>query len=565
VSPRQGDAIRARIRAQLTGPGGPFEIAEGDVRGERMPMLKNRIPSLRHIVAGGAAHGEREHFVQGNWRITFRDFVGHVGSVARALEQIHGVRKGDRVAILAANCAEWALAYWATVSLGGIVASMNGLWTADEIQYGVAHTEPRLLIGDRKRLERVKGVALGVPLLEIESGFRELLELAPGAPLPDTPIAEDDPAVILFTSGTTGRPKGAVNSHRGICGFIQCNMLAGIESLLYDVEVHGKARPGGPGPQQITIATSPFFHLSGLYGTIVMGMTGGAKILVRQGRFDPAEILGLIEKERVTTWTPLGSMGPRVIAEAANRPYDLASVINTGFGGAPVSPAVQEGIRKVFPNAASNTGIGYGSSESVTVPAGIRGEEYKLYPESTGRVGAMHQVEIRDAQGKPVPEGVDGQIWVRSPYVMLGYWNDPAATAQALRPGLWLSMGDVGHFKDGLLYINSRARDMILVNAENVYPVEVEYRLEAHPGVREAAVIGVDDELTGMAVKAVVVPEPGAVLRERELADWVGETLAGYKVPTRWEIRSEPLPRNPSGKILKNVLRGEAESAFVEE
>jgi acyl-CoA synthetase (AMP-forming)/AMP-acid ligase II len=230
-----------------------------------------------------------------------------------------------------------------------------------------------------------------------------------------------------------------------------------------------------------------------------------------------------------------------------------------------VSPAVQEGIRRLFPNAASNTGIGYGSSESVTVPAGIRGEEYKLFPESTGRTNAMHEIEIRDESGKPVPEGVDGQIWVRSPYVMLGYWRDPDATAKALEPGLWLSMGDIGHFKDGLLYINSRARDMILVNAENVYPVEIEYRLEAHPGVREAAVIGVDDELTGMAVKAVVIPEPGVSLAERELAGWVGQTLAAYKVPTQWEIRSEPLPRNPSGKILKNVLRGEVESAFVEE
>jgi acyl-CoA synthetase (AMP-forming)/AMP-acid ligase II len=565
MSARDGDALRARIRAQLTGPGGPFEVVEAEVRGERLGVLKNRPPSLRHFVAAAAAQGDKEHFVQGDWRITFRDFVGHVGSVARALEERHGVRKGDRVAILAANCAEWAITHWAAVSLGAITASMNGLWTADEIQYGVADSEPRLLVGDRKRLERVKGVDLGVPVLEIEAGFRSLLAHAPGAPLPETPIAEDDPAVILYTSGTTGRPKGAINSHRGIVGFIQCNMLAGYESLLYDAEVYGKARPTGPGPQQTTLATSPFFHLSGLYGTIVMGLVGGTKILIRQGRFDPAEVLALIEKERVTTWTPLGSMGPRVIAEGLRRSYDLGCVTNTGFGGAPVSPAVQEGIRKLFPKAASNTGIGYGSSESITVPVGIRGEEYKLFPESTGRPAAMHQVEIRDESGKPVPDGVDGQIWVRSPYVMLGYWRKPEATAQVLKPGLWLSMGDIGHFKDGLLYVNSRARDMILVNAENVYPVEIEYRLEAHPGVREAAVIGVDDELTGMAVKAVVVCEPGARPGERELASWVGETLAAYKVPTRWEIRSEPLPRNPSGKILKNVLRGEVESAFVEE
>jgi acyl-CoA synthetase (AMP-forming)/AMP-acid ligase II len=559
------DALRARIRAQLTGPGGPFEVIEAEVRGQRMPILKNRIPSLRHMLAGAAAHGDKEHFVQGDWRIGFREFVGHVGSVARALQEKHGVQKGDRVAILAANCAEWAIAYWATVSLGGIVASMNGLWTTDEIEYGTRHSDPRLLIGDRKRLERVKGSRLGVPILEIESGFASLLGHAPGAPLPDTPIAEDDPAVILFTSGTTGRPKGALNSHRGICGFVQCNMLAGYETALYDAEVHARPRPTGPGAQQITLATSPFFHLSGVYGIIVMSLVFGSKVLIRPGRFDPAEVLALIEKERVTTWTPLGSMGPRVIAEGQKRAYDLSSVVNAGFGGAPVSPAVQDGIRKLFPNSAATTGIGYGSSESVSVPVGIRGGDYRLHPESTGRIGAMHEVEIRDERGRRLPEGVDGQICVRSAYVMLGYWRDPEATARALTPDLWLSMGDIGQFREGLLYVNSRARDMILVNAENVYPVEIEYRLEAHPAVREAAVIGVDDELTGMAVKAIVVCEPGARPGEAELAAWVGQTLAAYKVPTVWEIRSEPLPRNPSGKILKNVLRGEVASAFVEE
>jgi acyl-CoA synthetase (AMP-forming)/AMP-acid ligase II len=565
MNPRDGDALRARIRAQLTGPGGPFEVVVEEVRGERLPVLKNRIPSLRHLLAAATAHGEKEHYVQGDWRITYRDFVGHVGSVARALHEQYGIGKGDRVSILAANCAEWALGFWATVSLGGIVASMNGLWTADEIQYGVSNSDPKLLIGDRKRLERVRGIDLGVPVLEIESGFRGLLDYAPGAALPDVPIAEDDAAVILYTSGTTGRPKGAVNSHRGICGFVQTNALTGLETALYDAELYGKKRPAGPGPQQISIGTSPFFHLSGLYGTVVMGLSSGMKILIRQGRFDPVEILRLIEKERVTTWTPLGSMGPRVIAEAAKGGYDLSSLSNSGFGGAPVSPAVQDGIRKTFPTAASNLGIGYGSSESTTVPCSIRGEEYRLYPESTGRVTAMHEVEIRDEFGKPVPEGVDGEVHVRSAYSMLGYWRDPEATARSLKPGLWLAMGDIGHFRDGLLYINSRARDMILVNAENVYPVEIEYRLEAHPGVREAAVIGVDDELTGMAVKAIVVPEPGAVLDPHELSVWVGETLAAYKVPTHWEIRREPLPRNPSGKILKNVLRGEVPSAFVEE
>jgi acyl-CoA synthetase (AMP-forming)/AMP-acid ligase II len=201
----------------------------------------------------------------------------------------------------------------------------------------------------------------------------------------------------------------------------------------------------------------------------------------------------------------------------------------------------------------------------VSVVAGIRGEEYRKYPESTGRVNPTVQCEIRDENGNPVPDGVDGEIHVRSAYNLLEYWGNPEATAQAFKPGRWLATGDIGRFEDGLLYINSRARDMILVNAENVYPIEIEHRLDSHPSVRESAVVGVDDSETGQAIKAIVVIEPGTQPQEDELAAWVGETLAGYKVPAHWALRDEPLPRNPSGKVLKNVLTGEAESTFVAE
>jgi acyl-CoA synthetase (AMP-forming)/AMP-acid ligase II len=176
-----------------------------------------------------------------------------------------------------------------------------------------------------------------------------------------------------------------------------------------------------------------------------------------------------------------------------------------------------------------------------------------------------HELEIRDERGGALPEGAEGEIHIRSPYLMLGYWGNPEASAAALKPGRWLATGDIGRLENGLLYINSRARDMILRNAENVYPVEIEYRLEQHPEVREAAVLGIDHEEWGQAVKAVVVPEAGTQPTPEVLARWCGETLAAYKVPTAWEIRGEPLPRNASGKVLKSVLRGEAASAPVED
>jgi acyl-CoA synthetase (AMP-forming)/AMP-acid ligase II len=557
-------SAREELRAKLTGPGGPFEIAVESVHGERMQVFKNRPRSLRELLAASAAHGAKEYLVQGERRIGYAEHVGLVASLAAALRERYGIGKGDRVAVLAENRVEWPLAFWATQSLGGITAALNGWWTADEIAYGIEDSEPSLLIGDKKRLERAG--KLDVPVLEIESGFEELLRYAPGAALPDVAIAEDDPAVILYTSGTTGRPKGAVASQRSIIGFVQTTTLSGAESVLADV-MAGKMKPPDLAnrPQTIFLATPPMFHLSGLYANIVLQLSLGGKLVIRPGRFDPEAVLQLIQQERVTAWAALGSMGPRVATHPALAKYDLSSVENVGFGGAPTTEAVQELMRKAFPNAKSSLGIGYGSSESVSTAATIRGADYDLHPTSTGRPVATVDVEIRDPDGKALPEGAEGEIHIRSAYVMLGYWRKPEATRETMKPGRWLATGDIGRLEDGLLYINSRARDMILKNAENVYPAEIENRLEKHPSVREAAVYGVDHLEWGQEVKAVIVAEPGATPDPRELTRFCAETLAAYKVPTAWEIRAEPLPRNASGKILKNVLAGQAPSAFIED
>jgi acyl-CoA synthetase (AMP-forming)/AMP-acid ligase II len=552
------------VRARLTGPGAPFEIVEETVLGERMRVFKNRPRSLRQLLEASVAHGEKEYLVEGERRVRYAEHARLVASLAAALRERYGIGKGDRVAILAENRVEWPLSFWATMSLGGIVAALNGWWTADEIAYGLSDSAPKLLIADRKRLARAG--RLDVPVLEIESAFGELLGHAPDAALPDEPIDEDEPAVILYTSGTTGRPKGALASQRSIIGFVQTTTLSGAESVLADV-MAGRAKMPDPvnRPQTVFLATPPMFHMSGLYANIVLQLSMGGKLVIRPGRFDPEALLQLIEKERVTAWAALGSMGPRVATHPNLEKYDRSSVENVGFGGAPTTEAVQELIRRAFPNARSNLGIGYGSSESISTAATIRGAEYDLYPTSAGRPVATVEVEIRDPEGKPVPEGVEGEIHIRSPYLMLGYWNKPDATREAIKPGRWLATGDIGRLEGGLLYINSRARDMILRNAENVYPAEIENRLEKHPAVREAAVYGVDHPEWGQEVKAVIVPEPGAKPDPAELARFCAETLAAYKVPTQWEIRAEPLPRNPSGKILKNVLAGEAPSAFVEE
>jgi acyl-CoA synthetase (AMP-forming)/AMP-acid ligase II len=537
----------------LAGAGESFEIVDDDVLGERMAVYRNRPRSLRQVLEGSERHGDAEYVVCGDERVTYAEHLARVAAFTRALRDEYGVVKGDRVGILAANCPEWIIAFWATVSLGAICTSMNAWWADPELEYALAHSEPTVVVGDAERLARVRAVAPDAPFRTIETGdeFAALVEAHRGHALPAVELAEDDPAVLLYTSGTTGRSKGALASHRAVCGMISTSMHGGAMAMLA-----AGAPSAAPGPN-IALVTVPLFHASGLYGFVVLQLTAGGKVVLRPGRFDPDDVLRLIEEERVTAWSALGSMGPRVAERALASGRDTSSLRVLAVGGAPVSPAQQDMLREAFPHARNAVSMGYTSSEAVGMVTRIGGEEMRAHPTSAGRVVPTVQMEIRGPDGTPVPEGVDGEIHVRSPYLMLGYWRDQAATDAVLLPGRWLAMGDIGALRDGLLYINSRARDMILVNAENVFPTEVEFRLDEHPVVRECAVIGVEDVMTGQAVCAVVVTVDGTAITEDELRAWCRDNMAGYKVPTQWVFRAEPLPRNPSGKVLKRELLAE--------
>jgi long-chain acyl-CoA synthetase len=550
----------------LSGPGQPFEIVQEEVLGERMEVYRNRPRSLREVLARSAAHGDAVYVVCGDERVTYAEHLERVAAFASILRDEYGVGRGDRVAVLAANCPEWIVAFWATVSLGAVVASMNAWWADPELEYALGHSEPTVVVADAERLARVRAVApdaVDVSFRTIETGaeFATLVDQGRGAALPETPtlpetpIAEDDPAVLLYTSGTTGRSKGALASHRSICGMISSSHHSGAVAMLAAAAAGGTdpsaARAAG---QSVALVTVPLFHASGLYGFVVLQLVSGGRVVLRPGRFDPDDVLRLIAEEGVTMWSALGSMGPRVAERALASGRDTSSLTVLAVGGAPVSPAQQEVLREAFPHAQNSVSMGYASSESIGTITRTGGTEMREHPTSAGRVLPTVALEIRGPDGTALPDGMEGEIHVRSPYLMLGYWRDPVATDEVIKPGRWLAMGDVGSMRDGRLYINSRARDMILVNAENVFPTEVEFRLDEHPAVRECAVVGVDDLMTGQAVCAVVVLDPAARVGEDDLRAWCRMGMAGYKVPTQWLLRDEPLPRNPSGKVLKREL-----------
>ena len=348
----------AEIEAQLTGPGCPFEIVEEPVFGDRMPVFKARAANLREVLSGSAKLGSAEYLVCEERRISFAEHERIVASVARGLSEKYGVGKGDRVAILAANCPEWIVSFWAALSLGAIAVGLNGWWVRDEIEYGVRDCDPRVLIGDRNRLARVADLDLGVPVVEIESGFGELWNFDRAAPLSDVPIGEDDPATILYTSGTTGRPKGAVNTHRNIVALTRVQVLHGVRGMLLAAS-RGERAPATP-TGLCALVTTPLFHVSGLYSGVVTFLSNGVKTVWTMGRFDPQKVLELIEQEKVTTWGPMGTMVQRLLDHPDVERYDLSSLVQVGSGGAPVGRVLQERMRKAFPNTRASMGVGYG-------------------------------------------------------------------------------------------------------------------------------------------------------------------------------------------------------------
>jgi long-chain acyl-CoA synthetase len=549
------------IERRLLAPGAPFETALEPVLGEPMRVFRQRPRSLGELLAASRAHGEKEYLVCGDLRLGFAEHARRVASFARVLREELGVRRGDRVALLAANGPEWIVAYWATVALGAVAVGLNGWWTGDEIAFGLADSEPRVLVADRRRLARLAERPRGVDVIEVEGDFGRLWTRHRDAALPDEKVEEDDPATILYTSGTTGRPKGAVNTHRGILAFLRASLFHGTRMFLLHAS-RGETRSGRPPCMLVNV---PLFHVSGLYSGAVIPLATGLKTVWTRGRFEPGEVLALIERERVTNWGPMGAMLHRLARHPDLGRHDLSSIENVGSGGAPIGPELLELMRRIFPNARRSVGLGYGLTESTSGVAMIFGPELERFPGSVGRPLPTVDVEIRDPDGGRLPDGEEGEICLRGPQLMKEYWRQPDATREALAPGRWLRTGDWGSLREGRLYVNSRKRDLILRGGENVYPAEIEQCLEAHPDVAEAAVLGVDHAELGQEVKAVVVPAPGRRPEPRALAAWVRERLAYFKVPVHWELRDAPMPRNAAGKVLKHVLVAGAESPFLED
>ena len=558
----------AEADAALTAPGGFFEIVTETVNGVEMGVVAGPHQSLRDLLAASANHGgdgsARYYLFDDGRSATFSENIDHAAAVAAALSQRYGVEPGDRVALLGSNQPGWIQALWGTVSAGAVAVAMNGWWKGDEISYGLELTGPKVLIADRRRLERLDRDP-GMPVIAMDpdpdaaATIDGLIGAHTGSPLPDCPIAVDDPAAILFTSGTTGRPRGTIQTQRNFFAYLTCAfMIGGRQFLRFPGETMDV---GGP-----TLACSPLFHVSGLHACAVMAVGAGFNHLWTTGRYDAEKILRLTEEHGIARWSGVTTQVWRLIEHPRLGEYDTSSVVSIGGGGSVWSPELQETCRTALPHARISVTIGYGLTESSGLATSAADDVLKAHPDSVGYPLPTVNVRITDDDGRELPEGEVGNICLFGPMVTPGYWNDPDATAATIRDG-WLRTGDYGYVRDGLLFLVSRRSDLIIRGGENIYPTEIEQRLDAHPAVAESAVIGVEHRELGQEVKAVVVvaDERPAEDLIPELESWVADTLADIKVPAHWELRTEPLPRNATGKILKQVVQGDADYDFIEE
>ncbi len=562
-------------QARVTAPGERFAITTAQIDGRTTKVFANTPRNLKLLVDSARTRRDETFLVYEDERWTFGEWIDAVDAFAAALVDTYGVAKGDRVAIAMRNFPEWIVTWGAAISVGAIVVSLNAWWTADELDYALDDAAPAVVVADAERVERLasgcteRGIALvGVRLGDAAPDGVDRFEdvSVAGAAPQATDIGPDDDATILYTSGTTGRAKGAVSTHRAVLSaLLAYGARAAIERMRVVGDGEQQAGQNGDAPSSDVAAASgitrpvfilivPLFHVTGSVPVMLSCLSSGLKLVIMH-HWDAERALELIEAERVTNFVGVPTQSHDLVSSPRFGEFDTSSLVSVGGGGAPTPAKLVAKVDESFTKARPN--IGYGMTETNSYGPGNSGDDYVTHPTSTGRLVAIADIEARDPDGNPLPTGATGELWMTGPHLIRGYWNRPEATAETIVDG-WLRTGDIGHVDaDGFVYVSDRAKDMVLRGGENVYCAEVEDALYEHPGVHEAAVFGIPDERLGETVAASVLPKPGVALTEDELRAFVAERLAAFKVPDRIDVRTEPLPRNAAGKFLKRDLRTE--------
>jgi len=548
-----------QARADLTGPGGDLEIIEAEVMGNRILTYKNAPPSVREVWLSTIEFATRPYLIFNDERLTYAQTHANVNAIAAWLHG-QGINAGDRVAIGMRNYPEWMQIYWACVSIGVAVVGLNAWWTADELDYALNDSRPKALFVDTERLTRVremqdqgKGITLvGVRLAEAASGVTEFNDITTaGGAMPDVAVDPDSDACIFYTSGTTGRPKGAQLTHRGCVANLMNMVFSNTSSALATQRATGVAPPEEP-PIPIGLVTTPLFHVTANNcGAYLITAAGGA--IVHMYRWDAGEALRIIEREGVTSVGGVPVMAREIINHPDFATTDTSTLVSMSGGGAQVPPDLVGKIDTDVETAQPVTG--YGMTETCGIITSVSGDFFVNKPDSAGPAMPNFEVKCVDDDGNTVPQGELGELWVRGSSVIKGYINRPEATAESITDG-WLHTGDIARIDEhGFIYIVDRKKDMVLRGGENIFCAEVETVIYQHPAVAECSVFGIPDDRLGEEVGVVIVAKSGETVDEDSVRAHCAGTMAKHKIPRYIWFETNALPRNASGKFLKRELR----------
>lgn len=559
---------RTQATQALIGEGAPYEVIEGVIRGVPTRIWKLAPTDLQAVFRATSAHADKDYLVFEDERFTYGQIHRLVDEMIMVLSD-HGVRRGDRVVLAMRNYPEWVVTFWAALVMGAIIVPLNAWWTGPELEYGMIDSGAKIAVVDHERLLRLADhvaqiesangpvefitvrtateeipTALGSKVLRFEERSLEGRSVPP-----DPSLDSDDDAAIFYTSGTTGRPKGAILTHRNI---VSCLMNSLFSAARRNRMSGSSPEPSSPRYPTAALLSVPLFHATGSFATLIPNSVVGGKIVLMY-RWNPERALELIERERVTSFGGVPTMVWQVINSPDLARRDTSSVAAISYGGAPAAPELVRKIRQHFPTSTPTNG--YGMTETSAIASLNVGDDYVRKPDSAGPPMPVVEAKVVDERGIERAVGETGELWLKGPTVIRGYWNRPDATASTFTDG-WLHTGDLAYLDDeGFIFIVDRAKDMLIRGGENVYSVEIEAALFEHPDVLDACVVGIPDMVLGEEVAAIIQLRPGSELDAASIRHHVATRLAAFKVPRYVLFRDDPLPRNAAGKLLKRQIK----------
>lgn len=554
--------VLAESTVQLTQAGAPYEILEKHFDGSTYRCFKDAPDTLKELLDVGRNHGDNIFLNYEGDEWSFSRFFQQVDAIGYQLVHRYNVQPGDRIAIAMRNYPEWMSAFVAVVQLGAVIVPLNSWGQREELEYGLNDAGAKIVFCDQQRFEAIAPSLQSLDLkaivarseTEINNDRAESLETflegISDVEIPAFTVDSEDPVMILYTSGTTGKPKGAISNHRNMTQAIYNFEFSAINSAMANSSIIEAMFASGNPPTSLLAV--PLFHVSGLYAMFLLSLRGGRKIVMMY-KWSADAALQLIEQEKITTLSAVPQMVLDVLQHPKFDDTDTSSLIALGSGGSATPPRFTELAYKKIDNV--YPGTGYGMTESNATCASLTGDVFRSKPGSSGSLAPIVDFKTCDEDGNELPKGSVGEIWLRSPAVVQGYWNNAAATAETFVDG-WLRTGDIGYLdEDNFVFLVDRAKDIIIRSGENISAAEIEGCLYDHPAVWEVAAFSVPDDQHGEELAVAITFKSGQSADATSVQQFVKERMAGFKVPRYVTFLDQPLPRNAAGKILKKSIR----------